>query len=221
MNVSVTSVTDKKMEMNLMRSKCSELKRNIYDFVNAWRRDNGRSPSLKNIADEMGVSRTTVYRYLLEMNDENWGLTYTGDSIETREFNSENTYLSTAKVVGSIPCGEATPEEEYVEDYITLPASLFGKGEFYILCAREDSMVDVEINEGDLVVIRKQQNAEIGDIVVALDDENCNTLKRFSGFDDKGNAILEYMNQEVYPDKIIIVKELVVQGVAKHVIKKL
>jgi len=103
MNVSVTSVTDKKMEMNLMRSKCSELKRNIYDFVNAWRRDNGRSPSLKNIADEMGVSRTTVYRYLLEMNDENWGLTYTGDSIETREFNSENTYLSTAKVVGSIP----------------------------------------------------------------------------------------------------------------------
>jgi repressor LexA len=197
------------------------LKRNIYDFVNAWRRDNGRSPSLKNIADEMGVSRTTVYRYLLEMNDENWGLTYTGDTIETREFNSENTYLSTAKVVGSIPCGEATPEEEYVEDYINLPASLFGKGDFYILRARGDSMTDVGIDEGDMVVIRKQQTADIGDIVVALDDENCNTLKRFFGFDDKGNAILEYMNQEVYPDKIIIVKELVVQGVAKHVIKKL
>ena len=46
-------------------------------------------------------------------------------------------------------------------------------------------------------------------------------MKRFGGFDDEGNAILEYMNQEVYPDKTIIVKELVVQGVAKHVIKKL
>ena len=76
-------------------------------------------------------------------------------------------------------------------------------------------------DEGDLIVIRKQQTANIGDIVVALDDENCNTLKRLSGFDDKGNAVLEYMNQEVYPDKIIIVKELVVQGVAEHVIKKL
>lgn len=204
-----------------MRSKCLELKKKIYTFVNDWRQAFGRSPSLKNIADEMGVSRTTIYRYLLEMNDENWGLTYTGDTIETREFNSENTYLSTAKVVGNIPCGEATPEEEYVEEYINLPASLFGKGEFYILRARGDSMVDVGIDEGDMVVIHKQQTAVIGDIVVALDDENCNTLKRFSGFDDKGNAILEYMNQEVYPDKIIIAKELVVQGVAKHVIKKL
>lgn len=74
---------------------------------------------------------------------------------------------------------------------------------------------------GDMVVIRKQQAADIGDIVVALDDENRNTLKRFGGFDKKGNVILEYMNQEVYPDKIIVVKELVVQGVAKHVIKKL
>lgn len=204
-----------------MRYKSLELKKQIYAFVNEWRQVSGKSPSLKNIAEKMGVSRTTVYRYLLEMNDENWGLTYTGDTIETREFNSENTYLSTAKVVGSIPCGEATPEEEYVEDYINLPASLFGKGEFYILRARGDSMVDAGIYEGDMVVIRKQQTANIGNIVVALDDENCNTLKRFGGFDGKGNAILEYMNQEVYPDKIIIVKELVVQGVAEHVIKKL
>lgn len=204
-----------------MRSKSLKLKKQIYTFVNEWRQAYGRSPSLKNIADGMGVSRTTVYRYLLEMNDENWGLTYTGDTIETKEFNSENTYLSTAKVVGSIPCGEATPEEEYVEDYINLPASLFGKGEFYILRARGDSMVDAGIDEGDLIVIRKQQTADICDIVVALDDANCNTLKRFGGFDDEGNAILEYMNQEVYPDKTIIVKELVVQGVAKHVIKKL
>ncbi len=204
-----------------MRSKSLELKKHIYTFVNDWRQESGRPPSLKNIADEMGVSRTTIYRYLVEMNDENWGLTYTGDTIETREFNSENTYLSSAKVVGSIPCGEATPEEEYVEDYVNLPASLFGKGEFYILRARGDSMTDAGIEEGDMVVIRKQQTANIGDIVVALDDENCNTLKRFGGYDVKGNVILEYMNQKIYPYKTIIVKELVVQGVAKHVIKKL
>ena len=56
---------------------------------------------------------------------------------------------------------------------------------------------------------------------MALDEECRNTLKRLGGFDDKGNVILEYMNQEVYPDKIITVKELIVQGVAEHVIKKL
>ena len=204
-----------------MRSKSLELKKRIYDFVNAWKREYGRSPSLKNIADDMGVSRTTIYRYLVEMNDEGQGLVYTGDTIETRELNSKNMFLSSAKIVGSIPCGEATPEEEYVEENLNLPASLFGKGDFYILRARGDSMVDVGIDEGDMVVIRKQQKADIGDIVVALDDEGNNTLKRFGGFDKKGSSILEYMNQDVYPDKTIIVKELVVQGVAQHVIKRL
>jgi repressor LexA len=204
-----------------MRSKSLELKKKIYDFVNDWKREYGRSPSLKNIADDMGVSRTTIYRYLVEMNDEGRGLIYTGDTIETREYNLENTYLSSAKLVGSIPCGEAASEEEYVEGYLNLPASLFGKGDFYILRARGDSMEDAGIDSGDMVVVRKQQSADIGDIVVALDDENQNTLKRFGGFDDEGNVILEYMNQDVYPDKTIIVKELVVQGVAQHVIKRL
>lgn len=204
-----------------MRSKSIALKEKIYDFVNDWKREYSRSPSLKNIADALGVSRTTIYRYLVEMNDEGQGLTYTGDTIETRELNAENTYLSSAKVVGSIPCGESTSEEEYVEGYINLPASLFGKGEFYILRAKGDSMEDAGIEEGDMVVIRKQQTADIGDIVVALDDENRNTLKRLGGFDDEGKVILKYMNQDVYPDKTIIVKELVVQGVAEHVIKKL
>ena len=204
-----------------MRSKSPELKKQIYHFVNDWKRESGRSPSLKNIAGGLGGSRTTVYRYLIEMNEDNRGLVYTGDTIETREFNAENTYLSPAKVVGSIPCGEAMTEEECVEGYINLPASLFGKGDFYVLRAKGDSMEDAGIEEGDMVVIRKQQTAEEGDIVVALDDENRNTLKRLGGFDGEGNVVLEYMNEAVYPGRIITVKELVVQGVAEHVIKQL
>ena len=122
-------------------------------------------------------------------------------------------------IVGSIPCGEAQIEDEYVEEYVNLPTALFGKGEFYILRAHGNSMEDAGIEENDMVIIRRQPNAEIGDIVVALDDENQNTLKRYAGFDENGNAILEYMNEDVYPGKRIIVKQLTVQGVAKHVIK--
>ncbi len=203
-----------------MRRKSLELKRKIYSFVNSWKCKYAKSPSLKNIADEMRVSRTTIYRYLVEMN-ESGEISYDGTAIDTREMNRENTMLSTAKVVGSIPCGEASLEEEYVEGYLNLPSSLFGQGEFYMLRARGDSMADAGIDEGDMVVIRKQQMAEIGDIVVALDDENQNTLKRFGGFDDDGNALLEYMNYRVYLDKAIVVSAIVVQGVAQHVIKKL
>ena len=204
-----------------MRSKSLELKKQIYNFVNEWKREYGKSPSLKNIADDMGVSRTTIYRYLVEMNEEGQGLVYNGETIETKEFNSENTCLSSAMIVGSIPCGEAMSEDDHIEGYANLPASLFGKGDFYILRAKGDSMEDAGIDEGDMIVIRKQVTAYEGDIVVALDDENRNTLKRFGGFDDNGYAILEYMNKDVYPDEIILVKELVVQGVAEHVIKKL
>ena len=200
-----------------MRTKSMELKRQIYDYVNEWKRENGHSPTLSVLANYFKVSRTTIYRYLVEMTSENMGLIYDGKSIETRELNAENMCLSPALVVGSIPCGEAQEEEEYVN----LPASLFGKGEFYILRASGDSMEDAGIAEGDMVVIRRQETADVGDIVVALDEDGRNTLKRFGGFDEKHRAILEYMNEAVYPDKIITVKYLTVQGVANHVIKQL
>lgn len=77
------------------------------------------------------------------------------------------------------------------------------------------------IHEKDLVVIQKQETAKVGDIVVALIGDNENTLKRFGGLDEEGYAILEYQNEEVYPEKIIRVRDLIVQGVAKHVIRSL
>ena len=203
-----------------MRSKDTILKKEIYDFVNGWKRDYGTSPSLKKIADQMQVSRTTVYRYLKEMSEDGV-LDYYGEGIDTKELNGTNMNLAPAIIVGSIPCGEAQSEEQYVEAYVNLPTALFGKGEFYILRAKGDPMEDAGIAEGDLVIILRQPTAEAGDSVVALDYEQQNTLKRFAGFDEKGRAILEYMNEDVYPGKQIIVKELTVQGVAKHVLKSL
>ena len=100
--------------------------------------------------------------------------------------------------------------------------SIFGKGEFYILRASGDSMVDAGIEDKDLVVIKKQASASVGDIVVALDEDNQNTLKTFDGIDDEsGYAILKFENRRKYRNKVIRVRELVVQGVAKHVIKAL
>lgn len=203
-----------------MRSKNDGMKRSIYSFVNDWRSEYGGSPSLGDIAARMGVSRTTVYRYLREMTAEGM-LAYSGDGIFTKEMNPDTMLCSRAAVVGSIPCGESVAEEEYIEEYVNLPANLFGKGEFYILRAKGDSMEDAGIREGDLVVIRRQLTAEAGDIVVALDDDSQNTLKRFGGYDEDGKAVLEYMNRAVYGRKVIRVENLTVQGVAKHVIRAL
>ena len=129
-----------------MRSKDTMLKKEIYDFVNDWKRDCGSSPSLKKIADQMQVSRTTVYRYLKEMSKDG-DLEYYGTGIDTRELNGANMNLAAAKIVGSIPCGEAQSEEEYIEAYVNLPTALFGKGEFYILHAKGGSMEDAGIKK--------------------------------------------------------------------------
>lgn len=204
-----------------MRSKSPARMDAISAFVDRFYRDNRRSPSLSEIAKAVGISRATAYRYLVAMNESGM-LFYDGKTILTKQAGKCSTGYCSAPVVGSIRCGDPELEEELVEEYVSLPTSIFGEGPFYILRAKGDSMVDAGIAEGDLIVIRRQESAEVGDTVVALDEENENTLKIFGGVDaETGEAILRYANQKKYPGMEIRTKRLVVQGVAKHVIKDL
>lgn len=83
-------------------------------------------------------------------------------------------------------------------------------------------MEDAGIEESDILVIRKCAELRIGDIIVALDGNNENTLKRYGGIDpETRKAVLEYQNQAVYGSKVILVKRLVCQGVFSHVIKEM
>ena len=204
-----------------MRSKNPELMKEIYTYVSDYYRIRRSSPSVNDIAKAVGIAKTTAYRYLVEMNERGM-ISYDGHTIETPQIDKCVTGYFSAPIVGSIHCGDPETEEEHVEEYVCLPESIFGSGEFYILRASGDSMVDAGIEDKDLVVIRKQETASAGDIVVALDEDNQNTLKTFAGIDDEsGCAILKYENRRKYRNKEIRVRELVVQGVAKHVIKTL
>ena len=204
-----------------MRYKSPELMKEICTFVSDYYRDRRSSPSVNDIARAVGIAKTTAYRYLVDMNERGM-IFYDGHTIETPQIDKCVSGYFSAPIVGSIRCGDPAIEEANVEEYVSLPESIFGQGEFYILRASGDSMVDVGIEDKDLVVIRKQATASVGDIVVALDEENQNTLKTFDGIDEKtGYVVLRYENQKKYPDKEIRVRELVVQGVAKHVIKAL
>ena len=82
-------------------------------------------------------------------------------------------------------------------------------------------MEDEGIEDGDLVVIRRETDPKKGDLVIALDEESRNTLKKYGGRDRKTRkAILLYCNKAVYGDKRILVKDLVCQGIVSHVIKQ-
>ena len=204
-----------------MRIKNPEVMQAICSYVDRYYREKHTTPSTSEIAEGVGVSKATSYRYLVAMN-ENGMISYDGKSIITRQISKCTSDYFSAPVVGSICCGDPELEEENVEEYVSLPKSIFGEGKFYILHARGDSMVDAGIEDGDMIVIRMQETAAVGDIVVALDENSENTLKIYGGIDgDTGDIILRYANEKKYPGRRILVKQLKVQGVAKHVIKSL
>ena len=204
-----------------MRIKNPEVMQAICSYVDRYYREKHTTPSTSEIAEGVGISKATSYRYLVAMN-ENGMLSYDGKSIITRQISKCTSDYFSAPVVDSIRCGDPELEEENVEEYVSLPKSIFGEGKFYILHARGDSMVDAGIEDGDMIVIRMQESAAVGDIVVALDENNENTLKMYGGIDgDTGDIILRYANEKKYPGRRILVKQLRVQGVAKQVIKSL
>lgn len=206
-----------------MRVMRTEVMESIIFYVDQYFCDKHTSPSVGEIAQGVGIPRTTAYRYLVEM-DAREMIEYDGKSrtIRTPMIKKFAPDSAPCPLLGSVPCGSAQTEEENVREYISLPISLFGKGKFYILEASGDSMVDVGIDDGDLVVVRTDCTAEAGDVVVALTEDNESTLKVLGGVDaDTQKAILEYRNQSKYPDRKILVRQLTIQGVAKHVIKAL
>ena len=193
----------------------------ILKYVNKYYQENRKAPTIIQVSTGVGVPRSTTHRYLQELS--NRGLLEYGRGIlSAPESAKMKTAYISAPLVGSIQCGSPEEEEEFVEEYVSLPVSMFGKGDFYILRAKGDSMVDAGIAEDDLIVIERNCPAKEGDIVVALDPDNQNTLKRYGGFDKtERRYILKYENEAKYPGEEIKVKSFMVQGVARHVIKSL
>ena len=205
-----------------MRSKDPKLMEDIRIFIRNYYEENLNAPTLEIIAENVTASRATVQRYLVAMKEAG-ALDYKrGIQNPSKMITNFSPEYSAHPITGDIHCGDPRSQEADIEEYVVLPDSIFGKGEKYLLRCKGDSMEDAGISEGDLVVIKVTPTAEKGDIVVALDAEGQNTLKRYEGYNRTRKVhILGYMNQAVYPDRKIEVNELVVQGVAGHVIKQL
>ena len=104
-------------------------------------------------------------------------------------------------LVGEIAAGGPLLAEQNVEDYLAVPEPLARGGEEFLLRVKGDSMVDAGILEGDIVVVRRQQTARDGEIVVAVagQDESADeaTVKRF--FREDGRVRLQPENDSLEP----------------------
>ena len=197
-----------------MRSKDKTLMAAIEKFVSDYTDSNGISPTMQEVADGVGSSKATVQRYIAQLCEDGI-LDYSG----YRTMTSTKTKAAAIRVpvLGTIACGIPKFAEENIEEYVRLPIALFGKGNFFILRAYGDSMIEAGIENGDLVLIRQQNYADEGQIVVALMEDEA-TLKRFYPEPKKHRIRLHPENSRMDD---IYVDNCEIQGVAVKVLKDL
>ena len=198
-----------------MRSKNKEYFQLIEGFIDSYMDENGCSPTNQEMADGTGLSTATISRYLSYMRDHGM-LDYQGHrNIRTKMQEKKSSASIGVPILGAVSCGVPKFAEENIDEYVRLPVSIFGKGDYFLLRADGDSMIDAGIETGDLVLIRHQDTAELGQIVVALMEDEA-TLKRYFPEPKKYRIRLHPENPRM---EDIYVESCVIQGVAVKVIK--
>ena len=165
----------------------SKMQQRIYDFLVSSIREQGYPPSVREIGEAVGLrSPSTVHfhlKHLAEMGYIEIGAGK-GRAISLIQQTPEAAPLPEREepdrvpIVGNVAAGTPILAQECIEDYLTFDTG--GRsGEYFALRVRGESMLNAGILPGDLVVVRRQQEANNGEIVVAMIEDEA-TVKRFS-----------------------------------------
>lgn len=204
-----------------MRARNEETKIRIYDYINDYIKMNRVSPTIKEIAKNANCAISTAYKFMERLKDEGL-IDTTGRGRITSSVN--NWEIGYAPVVGMVACGKPKLAVEDIQGYVPINMQYFGKGEYFLLVASGESMINVGIDDGDMVLVRKQNTCEDGQIAVVLTEsdyglsESSATLKRVYKDNKRKRFRLHPENdsmQDFYVDKLDVI------GIAVKVIKDL
>ena len=204
-----------------MRSRNAAYYSTILNYVNKYFDDVGRSPSTREIEAATGISRPTVQRYLREL-CQRGEIEYDGHrGIITDYMRGATEGTSPVLMGNSIPCGMLSEVCDADLESIRMPTALIGSGDFFLLRARGNSMINAGIDDGDLVLIKRCERVREGRIAAFLYDNSETTLKRFK--QDKNAIYLIPENDAMEP---IVIRgndrgRLIIQGEAIMVMKDL
>ncbi|WP_459800642.1 transcriptional repressor LexA [Herbidospora sp. RD11066] len=204
-------------------SALSPRQQRILVTIRDWVVRYGYSPSTREIGDAVGLrSSSSVSKHLKILEEQGFlrrGTAMTRP-IDVRLFLRDPAPKPAADMVsvpmvGDIAAGVPIPAEQYVDDALTLPRDLTGRGTVFGLRVRGDSMIDAAICDGDIVVVRQQPEAHSGQIVAAMIDGEA-TVKVFRRRD--GHVYLEPRNPAF---DVIDGDEAVVLGIVVSVLRNL
>ncbi len=191
----------------------------ILQAIDDWRRREGYSPTMQELADQLGVSKVTVFEHVQAL--ERKGL------LDRQKHKARSLNLSPrAKLpassssgilplVGSIAAGKPIEAIEN-PDHIDLRDYFASRSQTFMLRVRGNSMIEDHIADGDMVIAEQRTTARDGDIVVALLEDGSATLKRF--YRENGRIRLQPANGSMQP--IYVDGDLKIQGVVIGVLRR-
>jgi len=199
----------------------------LLKFIIDYQKQNNVAPSFDEMKDGLDLkSKSGIHRivsaleergYIKKLNNRARAIEIIKNVnlIDTENGKNKNSIIS-IPILGKIAAGLPIEAISDNTNYIELPETLLKKGEYFILNVEGDSMIEAGIFDGDQVVIRKANDANNGEIVVALIDNNEATLKRIF---KRGQQVALQPENSNYKTVIYGPDRIQIQGVLKHLIR--
>ena len=214
----------KKKDPNMLNKR----EKDIIKYISKQIETNGYPPSVREIGKAVGLSSTaTVHGYLAKLTKKGYikkedqkgrALKLLKGGLEDKK-TTKDVYSSREMVdvpiVGKIAAGEPILAEQNITDTFPIPLDFVGNSESFMLKVKGDSMIEAGILEGDLILVKQQNTARNGQIVVALIDDEA-TVKTF--YKEDNYIRLQPENSRLDP---IIVPNCDILGIVGGVFRKI
>ena len=163
----------------------------VFTFIQKFISENGYAPCVREVCKACNIKSTaTVFNIINRLKDK--GLLEKSD-VKRRAIALKSKTTS-VPILGTVAAGQPIFATESYEGYVSLPDNFFSGEDLFMLNVQGSSMIKIGMFDGDKVVVRKQETADNGDIVVALVDDGA-TVKRF--FKRDGKIILHPENDDM------------------------
>lgn len=194
-------------------AKIDEKLERLFEYVKNYQDINGYPPTVRDICKDLQIKSTATAHYYLEKLSQK-GLIVKNDDKKRAITVKGNKNFFEVPLVGTVTAGTPILAVENFEDYYPLPLEFKSNETLFMLTVKGDSMINAGIFNGDKIVVKKQETANNGDIVVALIEDSA-TVKRFY---KKQNYYVLHPENDQMDD--IIVDEVSIIGVVVGLTRK-
>ena len=176
----------------------------ILEYIKSQIINKGYPPSVRDICEAVHLKSTSSVHAHLETLEKNGYIRRDPTKPRAIEIIDDNFNLTRREVVnvpliGQVAAGQPILAVENITNYFPIPAEFLNNSETFMLNVKGDSMINMGIYDGDMIIVRRQQTADIGEVIVALVDDSA-TVKRF--YKEDGHYRLQPEND--FMDPIIV-----------------